>query len=615
MGHETQVPTKFIAFSFLAIMLVMIGLGYQVLNSYADIQRVQSHSIRLQQLSDQIIYLDEVLTMSTKMAAATSDRAWHDRYLAHVARLDEALSEIQDKATAVHHEWAAKTVDANRHLVEVEQRAFELVWEGEAAEAQTLLASDDYSKHKQRYLAGMNGLLDDLSRVAAEETSRYQRAVLVAGVQIVIAIPLILFVWSRSTNMLKQYRETHEQDQAQLRSAKDLAEDASAAKSRFLANMSHEIRTPLNAVIGLASIGVRDHHGQKCGKTFEQIRDSGQHLLGVINEILDYSKIEAGKLKIDLRPTQLIPVVEYAFDVIVEQAKSKGLTASLDLQNELPHWVEADSLRLQQVLLNLLSNAVKFTEQGGVSLRVYPDGGDICFLVADTGVGMDEDRLSSLFQPFEQADAGTTRQFGGTGLGLAISRDLARLMGGEIAAVSEPGNGSRFTLRLPLQVAPAVESVDMKTVEAKDHKALRGLRVLAAEDVEINRLILEDLLTAEGADVRFAVDGQQAIDRIEESGANCFDVVLMDVQMPRVDGHEATRRILQLVPGLPVIGLTAHALAEEREKCLASGMVDHVTKPIDPEVLVAAVLKHARGWPESIATGNRLRASVSDERP
>jgi CheY-like chemotaxis protein len=204
---------------------------------------------------------------------------------------------------------------------------------------------------------------------------------------------------------------------------------------------------------------------------------------------------------------------------------------------------------------------------------------------------MSQEQIARLFNPFEQADSSTTRKFGGSGLGLAISRSLAEMMGGEIAVESAPGAGSAFTLRLPLPaVAPGIEAYTGKT--AATGPRLTQLRVLAAEDVEVNQIILEDMLVHEGAHVVFADNGQQALERLEEAGVTAFDVVLMDVQMPVMDGHEATRRIRKMSPELPVIGLTAHALAEERRKCLAVGMVDQVTKPIDIDTLVNVIRKH-----------------------
>ncbi len=387
---------------------------------------------------------------------------------------------------------------------------------------------------------------------------------------------------------ISQFKAAEAVREAALADAKRLAR----MKSEFLANMSHEIRTPLNAVLGLSKIGIRENFNRGTTDTFVRIQNAGQHLLGIINDILDLSKIEAGKLSVAKQAFRLGQAVEDALELVAKQAEAKGLALSAEQNAEMPQWVEGDRLRLEQVLLNLLANAIKFTESGEVTLAMSREGEYIRFAVRDTGIGMTVEEVARLFTPFEQIDNSTTRKFGGTGLGLAISRNLARIMGGDITVESRLGAGSVFTLRLPLpETAP--EPVETATPPPSGRKRqLAGLRILAAEDVEINRLVLGDLLAHEGAQTVFAQDGQQAVDLVSQQGG-AFDVVLMDIQMPVMDGFEATRRIHENAPRLPVIGLTAHALPEERELCLAAGMVEHVTKPVTPEVLIAAILAHA----------------------
>jgi len=381
---------------------------------------------------------------------------------------------------------------------------------------------------------------------------------------------------------------------AELVAARNEAERLSRVKSEFLANMSHEIRTPLNAVLGMSRIGLRCAGDQPCKEHFRHIIDSGQHLLDIINDILDLSKLDAGRIKLETHPFQLVPTVEHAINLVASHAREKGLSLSANLAEDLPTWVSGDSLRLRQVLTNLLSNAVKFTQQGSVMLAVSRDGQNTLFAVKDTGIGINPEHVARLFMPFEQADSSTTRKYGGTGLGLSISHNLARLMGGEITVQSQPGQGSIFTLTLPLPVSmpPIPLNAELQHPVLPRQKRLEGLRVLAAEDVEVNRLILEDILVHEGALVQFAVNGKEALDQIEEAGVSAFDVVLMDIQMPVMDGHETTKRIHELSPGLPVIGLTAHAMPEERQRCLESGMLDRVTKPVDVNTLVEAICRH-----------------------
>jgi PAS domain S-box-containing protein len=386
--------------------------------------------------------------------------------------------------------------------------------------------------------------------------------------------------------------------QRDLQKATSEAERLAKIKAEFLANMSHEIRTPLNGVLGLAHIGARDHVGNPAAhEMFKKITKSGQHLLGVVNDILDFSKIDAGKLNIEAHSLNPAQVAEEAMSVLTDRAQSKGL--ALNLNNKgVPNWVMGDSLRIKQVLINLLSNAVKFTDKGEVSLTIGHNDTQLQFVVSDTGIGMTPPMLSRVFSPFEQADTSTTRQFGGTGLGLTISRQLARLMGGDITVVSTPGVGSTFTMTVPQIISEQpVLPTPSPTSEQHLTDPLKGLRILAVDDVDVNRDILLSLLEADGAQTVFAVHGADAIEQVERHGADYFDVVLMDVQMPIMDGMTATRKIKLIAPQLPVIALTAHALPDERQRCFEAGMVSHLTKPIDPEQMIRVVLEKARQRP------------------
>lgn len=359
-------------------------------------------------------------------------------------------------------------------------------------------------------------------------------------------------------------------------------------KSEFIANMSHEIRTPLNGVIGLAQIGIRNSHGRGTQETYKQILESGRLLLEIVNDVLDFSKIEAGKLKIELMPANLEEVLERAMGLMRPRALEKGLCLTVERENGLPTTCFTDPLRLSQILINLLANAIKFTDKGKVTLRVSALSGELSLQVSDTGIGMSEAQQGNLFTPFEQGDGSITRRFGGTGLGLAITHNLVELMGGHIHVSSQPGAGSTFTVTLPLSVINASAPT---SVPGTPTRRLEGLRVLVAEDNEINQIIISDHLAQEGARFALVGNGQHAVDLVRENGPDHYDVVLMDLMMPAMDGFEATRHIRNLAPDLPVVGQTASALEEERERCAAAGMVAHITKPIDPDTLVSVILQ------------------------
>ncbi len=374
--------------------------------------------------------------------------------------------------------------------------------------------------------------------------------------------------------------------------AKDDAEMAARAKSMFLANMSHEVRTPLNGVLGLAQMGYRENAGRpEVQRGFARILDAGKLLLAVVNDILDFSKIEAGKLAVECVPMNPARLVAEAVQAVAGQAAARQLPVVVDTA-AAPTAVLGDPVRVAQILGNLLSNAIKFTPHGEVRVTASGEGDRLVFAVHDTGIGIDPGLLERLFQPFEQADGSFTRRFGGTGLGLTISRRLAELMGGTLGVESVHGRGSTFRLVLPLQASDGpVARPDAPGGTGR--MRLSGLHLLVAEDNAVNQSVIEYLLQAEGAAVALVADGQQALDAVAGS-PEAFDVVLMDVQMPVMDGLEAARALRRLRPELPVIGQTAHALKEDTDKCLQAGMVATVLKPLDLDLLVSAVLQAVR---------------------
>ena len=405
----------------------------------------------------------------------------------------------------------------------------------------------------------------------------------------ILLLLYILFLMMFSRQLNQRYWNSL-QSSHQLQIALHKAEAANRAKGQFLANMSHEIRTPLNAVLGFAQVGRRSSQDPDARSRFSHILASGQHLLGIVNEILDLSKLEAGKLRIDSIPFELIANVNDALDFVRESANTKGLNLTVEYDPELPDWVMGDPLRSRQILLNLLGNAIKFTGQGEIRLAVHPENGQIHFTIIDTGIGMNNEEITRLFKAFEQADGTAARRFGGTGLGLTISNELAKLMGGTITVESTPDKGSTFTLCLPLKKTRPSDHYTEREAQFSGAR-LAGMSVLAVEDDELNRMVLREMLEYEGATLVLAKNGQQALDCLKKADPLIFDIVIMDVQMPEMDGYEATRRMHSIAPSLPVVGLTAHAMVGERERCMEAGMVAHLTKPVDIDQMTTALLQ------------------------
>ena len=398
------------------------------------------------------------------------------------------------------------------------------------------------------------------------------------------------------------------------RRARDRAEGANRAKSEFLANMSHEIRTPLNAIIGLNYLIRRSGVTPGQSARLDKVESAGKHLLSLINNVLDLSKIEAGQVQLETSDFQLPAVLDAVGSIIGESAQAKGLVVHTDADT-VPMWLQGDPTRLRQALLNFASNAVKFTDSGSIALRaklLHSDGDALLvrLSVEDTGIGIAADSIPRLFQAFEQADTSITRRFGGTGLGLAITKRLAELMGGSCGVDSRPGAGSTFWFTARLQrgngALPALTPGKAATAAALLRQRHPGGRILVVEDNEVNQEVLLAMLQAAGLDAVLAANGQQALAMAQAGG---YGLALMDMQMPVMGGLEATRAIRALPhwQATPILALTANAFDEDRQACKAAGMNDFIVKPVDVNLLYATILQ----WLDaSVAPTGRLPAGM-----
>ena len=498
--------------------------------------------------------------------------------------------------------------------------------------ARELLFGAEYEQQKRLYALGMVGLEADLKRISAADSRSRERGAITLIAAVVLVLLMTAGGWLAVLRVLRKWQarlvesnqhlvasgrdlaelnatlDRRVKDQtSELRAAIATAECANAAKTQFLANMSHEIRTPMTAILGFAEnlqdSTLSESERRNCADT---IRRNGEALLGIINDILDLSKIEAGKMDAERVSCEPCGVIAEAVSLVGVQARAKGLPVTIQYEGAIPETIHTDPARLRQILINLLGNAIKFTETGTVRLatRLVDDGDAplLQFDVIDTGQGITEQSRANLFQPFMQADASATRRIGGTGLGLAISKRFAEMLGGDVTVVAtEIGVGSTFRatvatgsldgVRLLDDPMSVTVVADIAPAIAQVQSDLQGCRILLAEDGPDNQRLISFLLKKAGADVTVEENGQLAIDAAMAArrAGTGFDVILMDMQMPVMDGYEATVELRRKGYTGPIIALTAHAMAGDREKCIKAGCNDYATKPVDRKKLIEAI--------------------------
>ena len=420
------------------------------------------------------------------------------------------------------------------------------------------------------------------------------------GIFVILSIALAFVMSRRVRHRISVLFERQLATEQHLAEARDRAQVAARAKTSFLANMSHEIRTPLNGMIGSIELLTETSLDSDQEELTRTLRTTSRALLCIVNDILDITKIESGRFELCPEPTDIRELVDGIIELFAAVAHAKGLRLNKSVAQDVPRCISVDANRLRQVLSNLVSNAVKFTSTGTISLRATVGEADnwIRFEIEDTGIGIADDHIERIFSRFEQADASTTRAFGGTGLGLALTRELVGQMGGDIEVSSEAGVGSTFWFTVA--VTPlSDDSLGEKGHPSKQRRSF-DLRVLLCEDNAVNAVITRRMLETVGCFVRHAVDGVEAVEIAREE---TFDVIFMDCQMPRMDGYEATRRILGDGKTAPIVALSANVMEEDLKRCEEAGMTSWVAKPVTIDALSDILMKQASGaltsaeWP------------------
>ncbi|WMN61936.1 ATP-binding protein (plasmid) [Pseudoalteromonas xiamenensis] len=591
LGEIRQLRTKLLLV-LVVLLLAIVYLLPSLFQSLAARDRQNKHLQAIQIMSKDIIHYDEILTMSARMFAYTQDSTWETRYQTNAARLDEALASAQRLDPEIN-EAITSTAKVNQALIEIERKAFEQAKLGYTQYAQNILLNSTYDDLKAHYAQGVFSAMKHAIEVEEGAISKENEekirsySFLLAMLSLFLLIFIVFFYRHNKTtdDYIGDLLASLEKTINQLQQQKEHLTQANQVKSQLLANMSHELRTPINGIYGSLQLLKQKPIAKEDLDLIDTSIQCSELLVSLVNDILDFTYLEAGKLELDTKPFDLNKTLNTVEHIFREECRVNGLMFEFDAQLSFEQR-EGDEIRIKQILFNLLNNAVKFTPKGRVSVRVSDstENDMVNITIADTGIGMSEATMQKMFERFEQADASTTRTQGGTGLGMPIVKALLDEMSGAIEVMSQEEVGTQIDLHFLLP-----KHLQSDELSAQPNKVtfapLKGLTALVAEDNTINQIVISKMLQNVGIDATLVANGQEAINKLTTQ----VDLVLLDIQMPVMDGTEACKAIKALRPNLPIIAVTANVFESDIAHYKAIGFDAVVSKPISQDAFVAVL--------------------------
>ncbi len=609
--------TALVALAITLTVIMVAGLGLTVRKAAINIADASHASAQLAQIHGDLVSINRERGFVIRAARESGDTRWESRYRSLGAQLENRLRDASALAISPAVKLAAGRANAARQLVApAEARAFAQIRKGNAVKASHIISDPRYIANADAYNKAVDTLLSaswkhvEQQRIAAQSTIR---TALISTIIILIVLSVIWYgilqdaqrrgkALATAQAELLAYRDKLEQrvrERTQaLRKERDKSESANKAKSEFLAVMSHEIRTPLNGILGMTKALCATDISDDQSAMLEVVEQSGDALLTILNDVLDISKIESGEFKLNNAEFSIDEISHSSLEMFGNAARSKNLTFDVQSNINADTLYKGDAARIRQVLNNLLSNAVKFTDKGGIEVTLAEETDNqgvvhLSCVVRDTGKGIPYAAQNNIFDRFTQVDSSLSRTHEGTGLGLAICKELVERMGGEIGLRSDPGEGScfRFFVTVEKSQTEDIKSEDSPKSTDNAKETNRAIRILVAEDNATNRMVIKAILSHVNAEVTFVEDGQEAVNIWQ---MQTFDLVLMDIQMPHMNGVEATQAIRKIEENghmikTPIVAVTANAMPHQREEYLAAGMDDHVAKPIEPQRLFSAM--------------------------